>query len=101
MVEGKVSYLELEDHETYETLFGPRLSSKQVLVARSKLQWLGPFRKEVPVPKILENLKLPLAVRNNEFFSTSNRYTQKRIWTMQAMVYLMRLNKVRRRLIDV
>jgi hypothetical protein len=94
MVREEISYAELDDDASLESLLPAGDDSPRVLVARSKLGWLGEFRRHLPVPKAMQNLQVSNTVRDNLYFSSDNAYVRNRMWSMQAMLYLLRLNEV-------
>lgn len=95
MVQGKLSYLELGENIDLSSVPPAGQSTPRVIIIRGKHSWLSNFRKTLPVADALRNLGLPESIRMNHYFASSNRYVRNRIWTMQAAVYLLRLNKVR------
>lgn len=93
MIANEVSYAELESDVDMPVLRGNKVP--RVLVARGKLNWLVGVRRHLPVTAAIENLRISLETKRNEYFGSENKYIRNRIWSVQSYVYLLRLNEVR------
>lgn len=94
MEQDKISYLEMEENMDLYSVPQASASNPRVIVIRGKHSWLGNFRRNLPVTSALLHLGVSHATRNNEFFTSQNRYIRNRMWSMQAAIYLLRLNQV-------
>jgi hypothetical protein len=94
MERDEISYVELEEDATVASLPPAGPESPRVVVARGKLGWLAAFRRDLPVAAAMKNLRVSDATRQNAYFASENKYVRNRMWALQGMVYLLRLNEV-------
>jgi hypothetical protein len=95
MEKEAISYVELFDSATVESLPKAGADKPRVVVARGKLGWLLSFRKNLPVGAALDAIGISADVRDNKYFGAeSSAYVKSRMWHMQAALYVLRLNKV-------
>jgi hypothetical protein len=97
MEREEMSYVELDDDATADSVPNAGEGHPRVVVARGKMSWLMPFRKMLRVGVALEKVGVSEDVRNNSWFGEdSSTYTKTRLWHMQAALYVLRLNEVSR-----